>query len=264
MTSPSPSEPPTPRLYHAAFAPVTAVKLAGISIGTIWGVQTILYVLGALDLVSATISDLVVIALLLAYARGRGGPAALGLRRVKPRFIVAGVLVGITVWYPALRLLLWVNPPGDTKLLQQVVQETALLPTLGAICVLPAIAEEMVFRGVLARGLATRLPAVIAILGATVAFCAFHLLPPQMLGVLPLALALGFLAVQADSILPTMVAHFVNNIIGVLLSRDDLPTSISEVVNAHPNLVLACSLVVVIGGLACGLAPRHAAGEHRA
>jgi membrane protease YdiL (CAAX protease family) len=257
MTSPSPSEPRTPRLYHAAFAPVTAVKLAATSIGTIYAVQTILYIAGALDLVSAVASDLAVIAILLAYARRRGGLAAVGLRRVKPRFLLAGVLVGLSAWYLALRLITWVEPPGNNELLQKIVEETALLPTLGAIGVMPAIAEEMVFRGVLARALATRYPAIIAVLLSTAAFCAFHLLPAQMLGVLPLGLALGILALGADSIVPTMIAHLINNVIGVLLARDELPPRLTFAISGHPNLFLACAIVVLGAGLALGTRERR-------
>ncbi|MDB4957291.1 MAG: Abortive infection protein [Myxococcales bacterium] len=250
MTSPSPSEPLTPRLYHAAFAPVTAVKLAAVSIGTIWGIQTVLYLFGTLDLVSATLSDLVVIAMLLVFARRRGGLAALGLRRSSPRFVLAGILIGSSVWYIALRLVDWLRPPGDTQVLQNIVEQSALVPTLAAIAIMPAIAEELVFRGVLARGLATRLPAMLAIVLSTLLFCAFHLLPAQMVGVLPLALALGVLALRADSVIPTIIAHFINNVIGVLIARDGLPASVLGTINAYPNLLLLAAFGVAGVGLA--------------
>jgi membrane protease YdiL (CAAX protease family) len=252
MTSPSPSEPRTPRLYHAAFAPVTAVKLAAVSVATVWAVQTILYAAGTVELVAAVVSDLAVIAVLVVVSRGRGGVAALGLRRVAPRFVIAGILFGIAAWYPALRLVVWARSwleLGDTRLLERIVEQTALVPTLFAIGVMPAIAEEMVFRGVLARGLATRWP-VFAVLGSTVAFCGFHLLPAQMLGVLPIGLALGYLAIRADSIVPTMIAHLVNNLIGVVLSRGTIPSAITDPIDAHPNATLAVALACVGGGIA--------------
>ena len=70
-----------------------------------------------------------------------------------------------------------------------------------------------------------------------------------MLGTFPLGLALAFLTIRAKSIVPAMLAHFLNNAIVIVLQRDDLP-AIGQVLSDHPGATLGGALVVAAGGLA--------------
>jgi membrane protease YdiL (CAAX protease family) len=149
-----------------------------------------------------------------------------------------------------------INPPGNQEGLQKLVEDTPLLPTLVALTVFPVLAEELVFRGVLTRALAGRYRADTAIVIGAVAFGVYHLNPPQMLSTFVLALALGFLTVRAASIVPAMIVHFLNNLIAVLLSRDELP-GVGRVIGDHAGYALAIALVCVAAGI--GLAARGGA-----
>jgi len=243
----SPTEPRTPTLYQA-------LAITGLGIATIYGLQLVLSALGVLEIVASSLADVAVVASLLWVARRRH--LDLGLRLPPARFLVAGLLVGLSAWYVALELVLWLQPPGDEKLLQRIVDQGSLVPTLFGLAVLPAIAEELVFRGALARGLATAWPAWRAVVGSGVAFAVYHLVPSQVIGVLPLGLALGLLAVRSNSVLPGMIAHLTNNAIALLLSRDELP-GLSRVLGASPAMTLAGAVVLLGGGIA--LAARGAA-----
>jgi len=235
----SPTEPRTPQLYQA-------LAITGLGIATIYGLQLVLSAIGVLEIVASGVSDAVTATCLLWLAKRRGFD--LGVRMPPARFLVAGLLVGLSAWYVALEIVLWVQPPGDERLLQRVVEQGSLVPAMIGLAVLPAIAEELVFRGALARGLATRWPAWLAVFASADLFSAYHLIPSQMLGVLPLGLALGLLAVQSNSVLPGMIAHLTNNTIALVLSRDELP-GVSRALSARPEMTLVAALVL-LGGAA--------------
>jgi membrane protease YdiL (CAAX protease family) len=239
-------------LYHA-YGAGTAAKLAVGAIATVYLVQSVLHVAGVPDVVASGASDVVVLALLLAVAHASGGAGRLGLGRPRARFLVAGLLVGVSSWYPSLVLVTWlvakVGLPHDTEILEQLTRQPPLAVTLVVLAVLPAIAEEMIFRGLLARGLATRLGVFWAILISAAAFGLYHLNPVQMIPTFLLGLALGVIAVRGDSILETMLAHALNNTVAIVLSRDALPSA-NDWIDAHQGGMLGATLAVLLAGVA--------------
>ena len=79
-----------------------------------------------------------------------------------------------------------------------------------ALCVLPAITEELFFRGAL-QGLLCPCGSAAAIFGPALLFSLLHLDPVQGLTALVCGVFLGWLAERSGSILPGMLLHFVNN-----------------------------------------------------
>ena len=79
-----------------------------------------------------------------------------------------------------------------------------------ALCVLPAITEELFFRGAL-QGLLRPCGSAAAIFGPALLFSLLHLDPVQGLTALVCGVFLGWLAERSGSILPGMLLHFVNN-----------------------------------------------------
>lgn len=88
--------------------------------------------------------------------------------------------------------------------------QVALLATLA---VGPAFAEEIVFRGLLFRGLLTRLPAAIALPFVALAFAASHEDLQHIVAVIPMAIWLTLLAWRSGSLWPSILAHLVNNLV---------------------------------------------------
>ncbi|HEY1811640.1 MAG TPA: CPBP family intramembrane glutamic endopeptidase [Kofleriaceae bacterium] len=240
----SPSEPRTTSLYHAAPRGAVAVWLAGAGFVAIVLSQIVLGMVGAsVDLMAG---GSFVAAIVMVAALARPMPGALGIRRVPVRFIVAGVLVGGASWYLRLRLVELFPFHDDTKVLEQATVEPSLVTALIAVAVLPAIAEELIFRGVIARSLA-RHSQVLAIAVSSILFALYHLIPIQMVAVFPFGLALAFIAVRADSIVPTMIAHAINNTIGIVIARGDVPCLAA--LDRHPQLAIAGSSGLVALGL---------------
>ena len=246
MTSPIPSEPRTLRkLYHAPAPAAHAVWMTAGAVATIYALQVVIASFAPL-LVAMALTYMVTIAGLVALAKR--GPFSLGLRPAPLRFWISSILIGVACWYVSARLVSWVGPPGNPEHLETLVTQSVLVPSLVAIAVLPAIAEELVFRGLLARSFASR-SVPLAIVGSSAVFSAYHVLPLQMLGVLPLGLALGTIAVRSDSVLPGMLAHFLNNATVILVSRDVLP-SLDKMLGDHPSGALASAIAITGVGVA--------------
>ena len=132
-------------------------------------------------------------------------------------------------------------------MLQQLVDRPSLALVLATVAVVPALCEELVFRGVLARGLAARLGLPIAVAGSAALFAAYHLNAAQLLPTFTLGLARGLIAVRAASAVPAMVGHFLNNACAVAIARDELP-EVSRALAAHPSAaLLGCALATAAG-----------------
>ena len=79
-----------------------------------------------------------------------------------------------------------------------------------ALCVLPAVTEELFFRGAL-QGLLRPCGSAAAIFGPALLFSLLHLDAIQGLTALVCGVFLGWLAERSGSILPGILLHFVNN-----------------------------------------------------
>lgn len=96
-------------------------------------------------------------------------------------------------------------PSGGTELFLQFL----------VLCVMPAIVEELFFRGAL-QGLLRPCGSEVAIFGPALLFALLHLDPIQGLTALVCGVFLGWLAERSGSILPGMLLHFTNNCLAFL------------------------------------------------
>jgi len=143
---------------------------------------------------------------------GRDAPAALGLRPVGWRPIVFGVL-GTTVLSFVVSQL---GPqPEGVKQVTEGIQGVKAFQTLAVLGLLAPVAEELVFRGLLYGWLAGRWSNLVAFIVSSLAFAAAHTEPLHILMVLPLGLWFGWLRWRTGSLIPTIVAHIINNTIAV-------------------------------------------------
>lgn len=115
--------------------------------------------------------------------------------------------------------------PGLTLGLLESIGEAAqtsgprLLVLLVCVSLVPGIAEEIFFRGLVQRSLTARLGAPLGIGLASVLFGAFHVDPPQAIGAAVLGLALGFVVWRTGSVVPAVVAHAANNALALAVAR---------------------------------------------
>ena len=98
---------------------------------------------------------------------------------------------------------------------------------LGVYALLPAIAEELIFRGIIQKGLASRYNAFVAITLSSIMFVLVHGSLQQTLYQLVMGIMLGYLAHVGGSIIYSMVLHFLNNALVVVFSCFDIVGYIS-------------------------------------
>ncbi len=108
-----------------------------------------------------------------------------------------------------------------------------LLPAILVIAVLPAIFEETLFRGILTGGMnAGGWGTVPAVLISGALFSLFHTNPEQTIYQFVCGVCFALIALRAGSILPSMVSHFANNAVILILTAcgyaefTDLPRAV--------------------------------------
>ena len=250
-----PSEPRTDSLYHArrdpALTPLDAVALLAIGMATFLVAGALVVPMAGVGIAALVAGELAVIGASLGGIRWRRLPlAALGLRRPELLDILAAILVGSTMWYVNLRLvdLLPLDEDAARPLMELVEGPHILLALLG-LAVVPAIGEELMFRGVFARALATRLwPAVATVVSAAV-FSLYHMSAVQLIPTFTLGLVLAAMTLRSRSTVTAMVAHAINNAMAVLVSRGALP-GVTSVLEDHPDAGLVAAVIVTGGGIA--------------
>lgn len=165
-----------------------------------------------LSVLSAFFGTCLLALLIAVLPLGRDAPAALGLRPVGWRPIVLAVL-GTTVLSFAVSQL---GPqPEGVREVTQGLQGMRALQTLAVLGLLAPVAEELVFRGLLYGWLAGRWSNLVAFVLSSLAFAAAHTEPLHILLVLPLGFWFGWLRWRTGSLVPTIVAHIINNTIAV-------------------------------------------------
>ena len=125
-----------------------------------------------------------------------------------------------------------------------------LLPAILVIALLPAIFEETLFRGILSRNMhASGWGLIPSIFVAGALFSIYHGNPEQTLYQFASGICLTFVAIKAGSIFPTMLAHFFNNALVLILSAAGLGESWEMPTGAF-IAVLVVSSLCFLGALA--------------
>lgn len=126
------------------------------------------------------------------------------------------------------------------------------------IALLPAVCEELFFRGFVLSGLAGERPgrgrALAAIGGQAACFAAFHLLPERMPQTFALGLLLGWMVLRTGSLLPAVIGHVAHNSVPVLLLALARDESVMSGTGVPPGLLRPEIMVGAAAALACGIA----------
>ena len=148
-------------------------------------------------------------------------PRALGFRLPKARYWPAAVLLAfgllfslnfVNGWFIDL-LGIFGYEAGSSAL--PSVEGVGLFGVLFAVAVLPAFFEEALLRGVVLEGIKDVGTVAACLLGGLL-FSLFHMSPAQTVYQFVCGCAFTLLAIRAQSVFPTMLAHFLNNAVIVL------------------------------------------------
>jgi sodium transport system permease protein len=192
--------------------------------------------------------------LLFAWFTRRSLGGLLRIVRPPPRCLAGAALVGLSAWAAVAILTEWLSPvPKEVieQLRRSLIPSDGsrgLLGTLALVALTPAICEEALFRGPILRGLRARTSPAAAVVLTGLLFGIFHvelsrILPTAVLGVL-----LSLVALESGSILPAMLAHFLNNatLVGLAFFRlDERVADIGPTASAF--IFVAAALITTTG-----------------
>ncbi len=141
----------------------------------------------------------------------------------------------------------WLEKFGyqDTPILIPSLDGVGLIGVLFIVAVLPAVFEELLFRGILLKGMKS-FGTVGAVLINGAMFALYHQNPAQTMYQFCCGVAFAFVAIRAGSILPTVLSHFLNNALVIVLMKygaTDLQGSALIVVLIVSIFCLIASLV---------------------
>ncbi len=147
-----------------------------------------------------------------ASKRVSGGALGIGVAGGMAIAIFANMMAS---WIMNWLTMLGVSKPEMPDLLQPTL--VSLLLNIVSTAVLPALVEEMIFRGYILGTFRPHGDGLAVVLSAAL-FALFHGNVLQIPFAFILGLAMGYLTVQTDSIWPAVLLHFTNNLMSVLLS----------------------------------------------
>jgi len=201
---------------------------------------------------------------------------AFALAAPAPRGLLAGLCFGLSTWilagewYAFQRTWLPMSPELEaefTRVLSWLDPAGALTVVL-LLAVVPALCEELFFRGFVLSGLRSAFGRWGAVLLVAVAFGVYHQSVHRLLITAMLGTLFGLLVIRWGSLWPAVLAHLLHNGITLLSERRDglqplldwLGYPTGDVAAASPwPWVLAAGGLLMCGLLLC-LGPRPAAG----
>ncbi len=123
-----------------------------------------------------------------------------------------------------------------------------LLLTLFHVGVVPAICEEVLYRGYIMRAFEKSWGIIPAILISGLLFGMYHVQLSNLLPLATIGILLGYITWVSESIYPAMLAHFINNGGSVLIGTYYPDTAFAELTPESMPPIWAVGLSVIISG----------------
>jgi sodium transport system permease protein len=208
-----------------------------------------LFVSGLGGLAAAEWAFIALPVLLTAQARTGNLRETLAVRLPSARAAIGAVLVGASLWLVldlfvvSLQEKLFPTPKALDQYLEQLISGS-LWPTLLVIALTPAICEELLCRGAIARALAgwSRWGAVLV---SAALFALLHIDPHRLLPTFLLGIALGAIALRSGSTIASMIVHALNN--GAIIVISGSP-AIAHGIDHHPLPVGFGAVILSVSG----------------
>jgi sodium transport system permease protein len=148
------------------------------------------------------------------------------IRKPEAKYIIAAVLLGLTARYPISLVseqLSYLFPVPEIlnkfDMLSTSIGSLSLISSILVIAVLPAVFEEMVFRGVFISLFERKYGTAGLAVVTGIMFGIMHLNIYSLFETAALGVLFGFITLYSGSIFPAVAAHFVNNAVSVTLMK---------------------------------------------
>ncbi len=189
------------------------------------------------------------------YLRYRQIPvkSAVKSQKCKPKYFIIALLLQIGLFglseLNAL-FLSWLEGFGytDAGIALPGVEGLGFVGVLLVIGVFASVLEEIVFRGALLDGLKNSFSTPVAVLLCGALFAIFHQNPAQTVYQFCCGTAFALVAVKSGSVLPTTLAHFINNTVILILYKVGVAQFTTPVFIAVVTVSAVC-LIATLGYL---------------
>lgn len=179
--------------------------------------------------------------------------------------VAGGILFGIAAFLCAMIVGVLLVPffpesaDGLTQLDDMLTSQPAVVLIL-VVALMPAIGEELLFRGFVMGTLKNKCTGVIAVLVTTLLFAAYHMSLIKMFTIGIIGFGLTYAAYKSGSIVTSMCMHFLNNLLSVLITKYPkqmqhvLPVLFKESLSASDLLLMIAAILIcaVLGLLLLG------------
>ena len=175
--------------------------------------------------------------------RGRHGLRQLGFQfpRIRHWLLVGLLMTPLWILCSALQNAMFHWMPGSQDDLQGLMESLSQAPLWLLVIVIglgPALGEELVFRGLIGRGLVARRGLVGGMVVTSVLFGVMHTNPAQAIGVMPLGLAMHFVYYTTRSFWAPVTLHLFNNSFSVVLLKQRADSQIDQLSETEAGLPL--------------------------
>jgi membrane protease YdiL (CAAX protease family) len=161
-------------------------------------------------------------------------------------------MIGSELWarvVDAIPFLSVMDEANAMEMIGQFADKMSLPVMLLLVAVAPAIAEELIFRGLIGRGLIARWGMVGGIVLTSLFFACVHLHPAHAVGVFPLGIAMHIVYVTTRSFWAPVMLHFANNAMASLAAKliktEDLQKAIEGSAEVSMPMILASFATVI-------------------
>jgi membrane protease YdiL (CAAX protease family) len=134
------------------------------------------------------------------------------------RYYLIAVVFAVVIWFADFWLQHFYfldDGRKDGLALQAEIKQFGILSIVASSCLLAPIAEEILFRGILLKGLLEKVSPFVAILISSLLFAAIHFSTQDFISLFVAAFGYALLTVKSNSIQPALLAHFLNNSVTV-------------------------------------------------
>ncbi len=139
---------------------------------------------------------------------------ALSFKKAAWQYYLTAIALALIIWLADLWLQHFFfqdNGKTDALILQKEIKHLGTFSIVIASCFLAPVAEELLFRSVLLKGLLTRINPLGAILISSLLFAAIHFSSQDFISLFVGAASYAVLTIKSQSIQPAVLAHLINN-----------------------------------------------------
>ncbi len=174
-----------------------------------WQIVSGLLIHGGIIIIAAVCTAMIIKSLNISVLFNR-----LSFKKANWTFYITAIALALIIWLADFWLQYFFfqdNGKTDGLALQKEINHFGAFSIVIASCFLAPVAEELLFRSILLKGLLTRINPLGAILISSLLFAGIHFSSQDFISLFVAAASYAILTIKSQSIQPAILAHLINN-----------------------------------------------------